>query len=108
MIAYEGNNDFCFDTDIFNSAANVFTEKSNELNQIQIDLVNAIENLKTTGWQSKAGDAFFNSIKDNWASDIIRYCDLLNALAQIVNEARDEFNQVEADANNLKIDSSSF
>ena len=108
MIAYENNNDFCFDTGVFDRAASVFTAKSDELNQIQNDLVSAIDNLKTTGWQSKAGDAFFNTIQVNWASDIIRYCDLLDALAKIVREAKTEFNNVENDAKNLKIDSSSF
>lgn len=108
MIAYEGTNDFCFDTEVFENAAKVFSDKSQQLVDIQTDLINAINALKTTGWQSKAGDAFFDSIKQNWASDIIRYSDLLSTLTTIVREAKTEFNSVESEARSLKIDSSSF
>ena len=108
MIAYESVNDLCFDTEVFDSAAKVYREKSEHLRTLKTDLVNMIEQLKDAGWKPAAGKAFYGNLEVNWAQDIQRYADLLEMLAECVEEASIAYENLNGRAAQLKIDTSSF
>lgn len=108
MIAYEGNNDLCFDTEVFASAAKTYREKAEHLRNLKTDLVNMIEQLKDVGWKSAAGKAFYGNLQVNWAQDIQRYADLLEMLAECIEGASSTYENLQTEAVAMKIDTSSF
>lgn len=108
MLAYEGTNDFCFDTEVLSKAAKTYREKAEQLNGIKSDLVSAISQLETEGWKTPAGRAFSANLEANWAVDIQRYIDLLEMLSDCVEGASKEFETVRDEAAELKIDTSAF
>lgn len=108
MIAYEGNNDLSFDTEVFDRAAKVYREKSEQLGMIKNDLLNMIEQLKDGGWKSAAGKAFYGNLHANWADDIQRYADLMETLAECIEEASRAYEDLKNEAAALKIDTGSF
>lgn len=108
MIAYESNNDLCFDTEAFRSAAKVYREKAQTLNDIKSDLIAMIDQLQSVGWKSAAGRAFLNNLQSNWGDDIRRYADLMDMLADCIDQASASFENLRTEAEALKIDSSPF
>lgn len=110
MIAYENNNSLCFDTEVFDSAAKVYLEKSEQLASIKDELTNMIEQLtaKGGGWDSAAGRAFYGNLQVNWGDDIKRYADLMEMLSGCIQNAGREYENLRNEAAALKIDTESY
>ncbi|BCN32349.1 WXG100 family type VII secretion target [Anaeromicropila herbilytica] len=101
-IAYESNNDFSFDTEIFHKASRAFQKDADSLSEIDKNLVQKIKNLKEIGWKSEAGEKFFDKIDSHWSKDIKRYADLMNDLAVIINYASKQFDTISEQAKYIK------
>ncbi|MBO5238623.1 MAG: WXG100 family type VII secretion target [Lachnospiraceae bacterium] len=101
--AYQGNNDLCFDTGVFETVAANLRNDATELQTILTDLTDAVETLKDD-WKSKASDTFFELVSDEWANDLSRYADLVDTLAEILEFAATTYGDLETAATQLEFD----
>lgn len=102
-IAYNSKNDLCFDTDVFTTVAKNLRTNATELETILTDLTGAVDDLKVD-WKSKASDKFFELVSDEWATDLGRYADLVDTLADILEGAVVTYGDLETAATNLEFD----
>lgn len=102
MIAYEGNNSFCYETEVFARASKVFNDSATTLKTMKDSLVTRIDDLRSVGWKSDAGNSFFEIIDQNWSNDIERYVDLMEDLSTMITYAIEQFEEVSEQAKSIK------
>ncbi|ROR31758.1 WXG100 family type VII secretion target [Mobilisporobacter senegalensis] len=102
MIAYEGNNSFCYETEVFAQASKAFNDSAATLKEMKDNLVTRIDDLRNIGWKSDAGNSFFEIIDHNWSNDIERYVDLMEDLSTMITYAIQQFESVSEQAKSIK------
>lgn len=96
-IAYEGNTSLAFDTGILRKAAKEYKQVAVDLREMASKLNGLIQNLKDSGWTTRAGTAFYEMTNTNWKQNIEKYASLLDTLQNILTEAADEYEGLVAD-----------
>lgn len=97
--------DFKVDTDKLLSAINKYNEQLEELHSIKRSLIDSIRVLRTTGWNSKAGEAALQKFETIWSDDITKYSSYVKFLGSTLNYAKCEFDDLVEKAHTLsKID----
>ena len=54
------------------------------------------------GWQGEGADALENLLTEDWTEGLDRYCELMDVLVQLVNEAATTYSQMETNLESLK------
>ena len=90
-IAYEGNTDLAFDTEILKKAGGDYRKVANDLRDMASKLDALLLQLKESGWTTPAGDAFYEMTDVNWKKNIEKYAALLDTLDGILIKAAEEY-----------------
>lgn len=96
-LAYEGNTDLAFDTDVLKIAAADYGYIADELKGMSEELDGLLSDLKAEGWTTPAGTAFYEMTETNWSKNIGKYADLLNMLAGILRDAAASYDNLMAE-----------
>lgn len=93
-IAYEGNTDLAFDTNILIKAAGEYRRVAGELRNMSSKLDALLADLKNSGWTTPAGTAFYEMTNTNWEKNIEKYASLLDTLNGILTKAASEYDEL--------------
>lgn len=96
-IAYEGNTDLAFETDILKKGAKEYGEVAKELRDMADKLDKLLVDLAAEGWSTPAGTAFHDMTSINWKNNIEKYAALLDTLNNILVRAAAEYDGLMAD-----------
>lgn len=96
-IAYERNTDLAFDTYVLRQAAGDYGDIADELRHMSSQLDELILRLKSSGWTTPAGTAFYEMTETNWSENIEKYASLLDTLENILNEAATDYDNLTTD-----------
>jgi WXG100 family type VII secretion target len=94
--------DFEFDTEAMEEAKNQYKEAIDEINGIKERLKEKLEELKSSSWQSKGGEAFFKKFKFDWADETDKYIMVVEHMCELLDIAKDSFEELLDEANSLK------
>lgn len=92
-----------FDTERLRRTANRLTEISTDMTNISNELGKSVEEMITLGWRGQGANKFRTNMMGEWRIGMQAYCDLLNHLTTILNEAADKYSDVESDMNSLTV-----
>lgn len=90
-LSYEKGLDLAFDTDALRTAANKYKQVSTDLSALSNQLNSLLSQLVASGWTTNAGKAFQKMVEQDWSEALSRYCDLLETLSSILNEAAERY-----------------
>ncbi len=90
-LAYEGNTDLAFDTEILREYGNKYGDIAENLRTLAKDLDNCLTDLSKDGWTTPAGKEFLSMTQINWEENIDKYADLLDTLKDILNQAAGKY-----------------
>lgn len=86
--------DLKFSCDDFSSAITKYGEVATSLKSTKDTLVQKMADLKSC-WQSDAGVAFESFYNDNWVAHVDLYVSVLEQLAELLQKACNEYEQLE-------------
>lgn len=92
-----------FSTGEIGAAARKFEDYKKQMNEIQKELTETMNTLKTTDWRGKAADELYKVVGDQWSKDVQRYCDLLEKLTEIMSSVVTEYDALESHAKRVKL-----
>lgn len=90
-----------FDIDKISSSAQRFSDLRDDLVEAKQKLQQAMAQVKE-GWQGDGADALENLLTEDWTEGLDRYCELMDVLVQLVNEAATTYSQMETNLESLK------
>lgn len=96
-LAYENNTDLAFDTEVLRQAARDYSKVADELRKMSQNLDTLILRLKSSGWTTPAGTAFYEMTETNWSQNIEKYAALLDTLENILNDAALDYDNLMSD-----------
>lgn len=96
-IAYEGNTDLAFDTNILKKAAGEYKNVAKGMREMSLKLDSLLVDLKNDGWTTPAGTAFYEMTRTNWEKNIEKYAALLDTLNNILIRAASEYDNLMTD-----------
>lgn len=96
-IAYEGNTDLAFNTDVLKIAAQNYKGIASQLRNMSSKLDKLLTELKNSGWTTPAGTAFHEMVNTNWEKNIEKYASLLDTLNDILIKAAKEYDTLMTD-----------
>lgn len=65
-LQYEKNTDLAFDTTVMRNCANKYGQIASDLIGMASDLDSCLSTLKSTGWTTPAGSAFYELTETDW------------------------------------------
>lgn len=90
--------DFKVNIDVLGSTITVYQTAIDDLETAVSDAQDAIDLLKSSGWQSGAGDAFFANFDDEWKDGIEKRILVLKHLKECLDIAETEYSGLVEDA----------
>ncbi|WP_294352548.1 hypothetical protein [uncultured Clostridium sp.] len=93
--------DFKVEIEAFDTAVSEYTAAKDEMVSIRNELLKVLETLKTNGWNSVAGEAFFEKYNNDWVKNIDLYTSIIDLMNTILIEAKGNFNDLVTDAQKL-------
>ncbi len=94
-LAYEGNTDLAFSTDVLRSCGKDYSKVAADLRTVASKLDSSLNQLKSSGWTTPAGTAFYDMVDTGWKDNIEKYADLLDTLNGILEEAANSYEDLE-------------
>lgn len=94
--------DLRFDLDEFDRAVQIYSSTAQNMVALKDFLSKHIETLRSVYWQSMGGDAFMEKYKDSWADNVVRYAEVLEEFARMIQNARDDYAGIETEAKNIR------
>lgn len=92
---------FRVDTDVLTDTINTYKIIADDINRAIRDAENAVNALKTSGWQSNAGKAFFDNFDYSWKVNMAKRVKVIIHLRQCLENARNEYEQLCSEAARL-------
>ena len=92
-----------FDLNGLQNCATRYKQYSQEMVQIRNDLDKALSDLSDTYWVGRASMKFRNQIGTDWLKKVDRYCELLDDLTVIMDDAVRTYDKILQEARRLKI-----
>lgn len=90
----ERNTDLAFDTTAMRQYGNRYKNIAIELRNMATSLNNCLSQLKSEGWTTPAGTAFYDMVETNWEDNIKKYADLLDTLKDILDQAAQQYDNL--------------
>lgn len=103
-LSYEGNTDLAFNTDELRQCGIQYSNIATDLRDMSNKLDKCINDLKSNGWTTPAGTAFYKMVNMNWRDNIEKYAALLDTLKIILDDAATQYESlVENNINKTKV-----
>lgn len=93
--------DLKFNLDEFDRAVSGYENTAKNISDLKDTLTRHIEDLKNIYWKSQGGDAFMEKYKDGWADVVDQYVIVLMEFAQMIQQARNEYADLEEQARHI-------
>ena len=93
--------DLRYDSDAFQTAITEYQNVKQNFQDIKSSLTDCIESLRS-GWQTSAGDAFFENFDDDLSPALDKYINFLSYLIESLEAARISYDSVVDQAQNLR------
>ena len=97
-------NYFVYDKDVFQAAIKEYEAAIVEFKTLKKNTKDSIQTLKNSGWNSKAGQEFFNNYSDEWEPVLDDYVDLLDYLKACLADGQTLFDPIIDKAQTLKFE----
>ncbi len=94
-----------FDTDALQQAATELNDAKEMMTQLKEELHNAVENLRTIGWQTEAGTKFFDKFDNTWEKNLANYIAVIEHMSSNTSYAQSEYEKIVEEANAIKLQS---
>ena len=94
--------DLKFNLDEFDRAVSGYRDTAKNISELKDTLTKHIDDLKSIYWQSKGGDAFMKKYNDGWVHVVDKYIAVLGEFAQMIQQARNEYAEVEEQARQIR------
>ena len=94
--------DITYDIDMLRSAKSAIDNLKETLDTDNQNLTIALENLKN-GWNTSAGEKFFEDHKDTWSEYVKKYVQKLTGVSDMLQKASDQYEKIGSDVRNLKV-----
>ena len=91
-----------YDTEKMIEVKNAYTKAVSDMKQIQKKMQKMVDNVKE-GWESDAGNAFFEKYNDEWLKGFTQYQDVLEHMAYNLNLAEGKYTDLTNTAKNTKL-----
>ena len=92
---------FEVDTEALDETKNKYQRAVLTMESLKKSLNETLSKLKSDGWNSKAGEAYFDNFSDKWAKDLDLYISVVGVLNQMLTEASTEFQSLAEEAKKL-------
>lgn len=86
-----------FDTGVLKKAAKEYKSVAKELRRMSARLDELLNALKSEGWTTPTGTAFYEMTNTNWEKNIEKYAALLESLNEILIKASNEYENLMTD-----------
>lgn len=95
--------DLAFDTEALRKYGEQYGTKANDLREMAKELDDCLNELKTNGWTTNAGEAFNKMVKVNWKDNIEKYASMLDTLNSIMTAAASDYEILVEEIENTKL-----
>lgn len=95
--------DLEFDTDALRRYAQEYGTIANDLRTMADRLMRLLDNLKSVGWTTPAGEAFAEMVDMDWKENIEKYAQLLETLQDILESSASEYDNLVTHIENTKL-----
>lgn len=96
-------NHVSFDLAELSACANKYRGYKDELQTIHDTLQLSMNELTSIYWVGKGANKFKSTISDDWLATVVRYCDMMAQLTNIMDRVVMTYNELLQQARNLKV-----
>lgn len=93
-LSYHLGVDLAFDTLVIQQASKDYATAAEELLTLKNELTALLQDLTSSGWTTKAGEAFKEMVEQDWGTNLEKYCDLLKTLSESLSESAKEYDSL--------------
>ena len=91
-----------YDTDQMGATKGIYIQCVEDMDALKTKMENMVNSVKE-GWQSEAGQAFFDKYDNEWLQGFVQYKEVLEHMAQNLDSAKGKYSEITRQAKALKI-----
>lgn len=91
-----------FSEEALKKARDIYSDKAQEMRDLKVKLTVAVDDIKE-GWNSSAGDEFFNKYDDQWMKNITNYIDVIQQMSDNMDIANNKYQTIYDNAEKVKL-----